>query len=74
MTNSRPVFTRGTPPCYGCTERYVGCHGSCERYMEAKVEYEQYKQILRDKKAEEGIYDGYLAKEVAKSRHRRGIK
>ena len=26
-----------TPPCKGCSERYLGCHAGCERYAEYRV-------------------------------------
>ena len=37
-----------TPPCKGCTERYVGCHGKCEKYAAWQSKHEKAKQRQRE--------------------------
>ena len=30
-----------TPPCKGCSERYLGCHAGCESYKEYRAKKDQ---------------------------------
>lgn len=43
-------------PCLGCSNRRVGCHSICERYTTWKIDWDNKKKTICNKKAIE--YDG----------------
>jgi len=60
--------------CKGCQDRFVGCHSTCDRYLEAKTEHNATAAMIREKQMEQLDTDRYIAKAIAASKYRRGLR
>lgn len=52
--------------CHGCTERYPACHDHCEKYIQAKQDWENQKELIKENKAKEDLYSDYKRKKYKK--------
>lgn len=45
-------MNRKDPPCYRCTDKYLGCHDSCPDYQEWSEQQHKWKEAREKKEYE----------------------
>ena len=58
--------------CRDCKERYEACHDYCEKYRDARDNWQQHKQMVREAKEEDKLYNDYKYKRITKALIKKG--
>ena len=54
--------------CKDCQERFPACHDVCAAYLQAKAEWEEHKETIRERRNQERVMNTYHYDRVTKTK------